>query len=309
MSLLEKYHKRFREKNPIYRYVMIGYYKIPFPFFKDIKFADVTRFFIDKLGKEHVSIKGAAIAFNVFLSVFPAFIFLFTMIPYLPIPDAEEYIMHFFQTMMPENAYFTINETLQDIIGTKRGSLLSIGFITALYFASSSVSVLIDIFNEDVRISFIKGKLRAIIMTLLLGALFILYLVLLVLGQATIEFILEFLHIYDNFIATILILVQWIFMFALIFVSYIIMYYFGEFKKHKLKYIIPGAILATLLTTLTSLGYAFYVNNFGNYNKLYGSLGALVITMLWLNYNAMIVIICHEFNNSLRSTSPLEVEE
>jgi membrane protein len=97
----------------------------------------------------------------------------------------------------------------------------------------------------------------------------------------------------------ILILVQWLMVFILLFGASAILYHHGDSRVTEARQIIPGSIITSILVVLTSIAYSYYVNKWANYNKLYGSLGAMIITMLWLYFNAMVIIIGHEFNRSI----------
>ncbi|MCX6351176.1 MAG: YihY/virulence factor BrkB family protein, partial [Bacteroidetes bacterium] len=222
------------------------------------------------------------------------------LIPYIPVHEMHTQVMEFMQTLMPSNAFITIQGTLQDILETPRGSLLSFGLILALYFGSNGIFAMTETFNPNDKHNYFYRRFMGIVLALVLGTLFIVDITVLLLGETGIKYILDFLNLNGQIADWAILLLRWGMMLLLIFVAYAILYYYGDPLREKWKYIYPGAFLATLFTLLTSFGYGYYVGRWGNYNKLYGSIGALIITMLWMYFNSIVVICGHEFNQSLR---------
>jgi membrane protein len=262
-------------------------------------------FFYRNIIKESVSMKASSIAFNLFLSLFPSLIFMFTLIPFFPVHKIHEDILDYFRTLMPYNAFSAIDETLKDILEHPRGNLLSFSLVTALYFASNGLFSLLEIFNPKDSKHYLFRRVRAMVLTLILGAMLLLDLTILLMGETGIKFILGFIKSDKQFTDFTLTSIQWLMMSILIFCSNILLYYIGEPHEKRWRYVFPGALLSTIFVLITSVGYAFYVNKWGNYNKLYGSIGALIITMLWLYFNSIVLILGHEFNRSLHQTRKL----
>lgn len=222
--------------------------------------------------------------------------------PYIPIEGLSADITLFMKVIMPSAAFSEVDETLTDILQTRNTSLLSFGIIAALYFASNGVYSLMGTFNRYSKQSFWKMRLIAIALTFALGILLVTGLCLFILAQLGMELLIYTTPINDNLLYYCIVILQWVIMFILILGATTLLYRHGDTRSEKWRYIFPGAILASLLSVATSIGYAFFVENYGNYNKLYGSLGALIITMLWLYFNAMVLIIGHDFNRSLVHT-------
>ncbi len=255
--------------------------------------------FLNEVQKSDLTLNAASITYNVFLAIFPTFIFFFTLVPFFPIEGATDEIMYAIRTLMPTNAFLSITDTLQDILDNQRGGLLTVGFISALYFASNGVSTILTVFNKFSKDAFWRKKLLAVGLTLGIGLVVIIAVALIILSSGGLNWVLKFFHVYKYISTSTLRIFKWSIMIFTIFVIVMTLFYFGARKRTGLRHILPGAILATVLIILVSVGYGYYVNNFGNYNKAYGSLGALVITLLWLNYNATVLIIGHEFNQSI----------
>jgi membrane protein len=200
---------------------------------------------------------------------------------------------------MPKSSFEIIDETLQDILNNPRSGLLSVGLITAIYFASNGIFALIETYNKRDKRSFWKKRLLAIGLTFLMGILIITIISLFIVTEYSVELLIYYTPINDQVLYYALILARWLMLFFLMFSATTIIYRHADARAESWRHIFPGAFLATLLTVITSVLYAFYLNNWGNYNRFYGSLGAIIITMLWLYFNSMVLIIGHEFNRSL----------
>jgi membrane protein len=298
----KKIHKALYTRSEVYARFMDRFKLTKVPWLGGIPVYLFFKIFIRNLMRENISLKASSVAFNLFLSLIPALIFLFTLIPYFPMQDVKQEIMLVLSSLLPYNAFETIDETLQDILNNPRGNLLSIGLLMALYFASNGVFSLMETFNKYDKRGFFHKRVIAMLLTLGLGAIFLVDLTLLLVGQLLIKFILNYLHIGDTFIYYTGVGAQWFMMFLLIFAAYTLLYYFGEYKKERWAYIFPGSFVATLFTLLTSSVYGYYVETWSNSNMFYGSFGTLIITMLWLYFNSIMLIAGYEFNLSIKHT-------
>jgi membrane protein len=135
-----------------------------------------------------------------------------------------------------------------------------------------------------------------------LGVLLIAGLCLFLVAQFGVEMLIYDTPINDQLLYYAVQVLQWIIMFVLILGGITILYRHGDISSERWRYIFPGSLLAALLSVITSFGYAYYVEAYSHYNKLYGSLGAIIITMLWIYFNSMVLIIGHDFNRSLIHT-------
>jgi membrane protein len=273
--------------------------KASLPFMGGLPLYWVSMFFIRNIIRESITLRASSVAFNLFLSLFPSLIFLFTLLPYIPLQGLHKEILQFLQAIMPASAFSTIDEALRDIMATHSTKLLSVGIIAALYFASNGVYSLMQTFDKTDNRSYWKQKLISVALTLILGILLLTGLSLFLLTQFLIEMLTVTTSINANFYYYLLLIVQWIMVFILLFGATAILYHNGDSRVTKTEQILPGSVLTSVLVVLTSIAYSYYVNTWANYNKLYGSLGAMIITMLWLYFNAIVIIIGHEFNRSL----------
>jgi len=279
-------------------------------FFKKIKpigFAglnlyDVAIFFVKGLQEGAITTRASSLAFNFFLAFFPSIIVFFTLIPYIPIIGFQETLMEILSNILPPSTNNATFNTLDDIINNQRGGLLSIGFILALYFSTNGMSSLIQAFNASYHIreneSIIKHQLLSILLTVVISALVFLTIILIIFGKTTITYLVDFQLISQNKIVF-LNIAKWIVLIFMLFVGITTIFNIGPAIKSKIKIFSPGAILATLFIILTSIVFSYYIDNFSQYNKIYGSIGTLIIILLWIYFNAIFLLIGFELNASI----------
>lgn len=277
--------------------------KIIIPGFERVPLYDVTVFFYNGLKKGDLNTRASALAFNSFLAIFPAIIFFFTLIPYIPIHNFQDSLLNLLREFIPRQTFQAVQGTLFDIIKRPRGGLLSLGFFLAMYFATNSVNSLIDAFNRtyytiETRTAF-RQRALSIFLVFVLSILVILAISLITFGPIVINWIEKIGLLTDWLTLQIIGVAKWIIIVALLFFAFSVLYYFAPTGKHRYRFITAGSTLATFLFIATSVGFNYYVNNFASYNTLYGSIGTLIVFMLWLYFNSFIILIGWELNSSI----------
>lgn len=248
--------------------------------------------------------KASSLAYSFMLALFPATIFLFTLIPYIPIHNFQDELLRLVAIVLPnDSASKFFDSNVVDIIKHQNGKLLSVGFLSALIFATNGVNTLMRAFNRSSLIvetrTWLKRRWIALVLTLVISISLLIAIVIMMVGQTAIMFIQS--HFYKNmhFWFYIFAFVRWIIIVAIFFVTVSILYRYGPAHKQRWKFLNPGSILATCLAVLTSLGFTYYINHFSSYNKIYGSIGTLIIVMLWLYLNSLIILIGFELNANI----------
>ncbi|MCK9640845.1 MAG: YihY/virulence factor BrkB family protein [Prolixibacteraceae bacterium] len=279
--------------------------KITVPFFDRLPLYDVARFFWKGIVDGAITTRASSIAFNFILAVFPAIIFLFTLIPYIPINNFQAQLMGLIQSVLPDNAYVAIQGTIQDIITQPRGNLLSFGFFAAFIFSTNSLVSIIVAFNNTIHAietrSIVNLYLIAFGLSLILTTLTTLSVALITLSNWAMTFLVAKHFIRFDYIYYLVIGGKWLVILLLFFFTFAFLFYFAPAKKMKFRFISAGGTLATILSILISVGFSFYINNFGKYNTLYGSIGTLIVVMLWFYFMALILLIGFELNVSIWS--------
>ncbi|MBK9400929.1 MAG: YihY/virulence factor BrkB family protein [Bacteroidetes bacterium] len=274
------------------------------PGFEGLPLYDVGEFFFTRLNEGELQTRARSLAFSFFLALFPTIIFIFTLIPYIPIESFPERLLSLIRDFLPANTFDSARETIEDIILHQRGGLLSFGFLFALFISADGIMALMTWFNKSYhgkeQRSAWKFRMMAIGLTITLALLVFLAVGLIV----TTEFIYYYLEekqILANFMQLVLLsLGKWIILLALCFSAISLLYYYGPSKHDKLKFISAGSSLATLLIVLTSLGFNYFITNFGQYNKVYGSIGTLIVILVWLYINSFVLLVGYELNVSIR---------
>ncbi len=299
MNEIHKFLLRFR----IYRAFLIVLKRIKVGKTHKVPLYDILAFFLQEIQNQDLMMRASAITFNFFLALFPATLFLFTLIPYFPIANLDKLILEFFGEIMPDSAFEAINTTIYDIVSKQQGGLLSFGFLLALYFATSGISSLMSSFNKANEIfedrSFLKQRLLAIGLTFLEVGVLIVAVILILGGNLAIDILVLLQIVEESYIATLIRISEWLIIIFLIYTGISILYYFGPAVSKRWKFFSVGSWVATLLFLLASLGFSYYVDHFGNYNKLYGSIGTLIVIMLWMNINSIILLIGFELNAAI----------
>ncbi|MFA4851832.1 MAG: YihY/virulence factor BrkB family protein [Bacteroidales bacterium] len=277
--------------------------KLVLPGFDGMPLHNVASFFFRDLWNGSINLRASALSFTFFLALFPAIIFFFTLIPYIPIHGFQDTLLIMLKGIIPKDAYNAAFTTLEDIIKRQHGNLLSIGFLTALFFATSGISGIMSAFNNSIHIaesrSFFKQSLSAILLVFILSILIIIAITLIIAGTALLDYLVKRGYLQNDFTYYVLMVSKWIIITAMSFFIISFLYYFAPAKRERFRFISAGSTLATLLFILTSLGFNFYISNFSQYNKLYGSIGALIIILMWIYINAIVLLIGFELNASI----------
>ncbi len=279
--------------------------KLVIPGFDGMPVYDVAAFFIRGLQKGALSMRAAAFSYNFFLALFPAIIFFFTIIPYIPIVGFQDNLLELMQDFIPKKAYEAVQETLFDIVKRPRGGLLSLGFIMAIYFSTNGIHSLIVAFNQtrhtiETR-SWIRQRFISVVLVLILSLLVIIAIVLITLGPLALDFLVKHNMLRVSFVYYLIITGKWLISSAMLFFAFSFLYYLAPAAESRFRFISAGSTLSTILTIAASVGFNIYVNSFSRYNTLYGSIGTLIIIMVWIYFNAMIVLIGFELNVSIRN--------
>jgi membrane protein len=279
--------------------------KIVLPGFEGATLNNVLTFVVKGFGKGVLVTRASSIAFNLLMALLPASIFLFTLIPFIPIPNFQQELIKLFESIIPTEAYSLVGSTIVDVITIRSGGLLLFMFIATIVFSTNGIHALIHAFVVSAH-TFQKRTWvaqRRISVVLLLIIVFMISTAgfLLIFGKMALNRLVE-LHIVEKSLVFYLIMtLKWIVIILLMLLAISFLYWLAPAKKSDFRFISPGSILATVLFILSSLGFSAYVNNFGQYNKLYGSIGTLIVILVWLYLNSIALLIGFELNVSIKA--------
>lgn len=271
-----------------------------FPGYKEISWYSVFEFFIRWVDKKDLHMRSSALSFTFFLSLFPTAIFFFTLIAYLPLKQSPEEILFFIEGIIPKNAFKGIKSTLTDILKYQRSGLLSIGFLLAVYFGTNGFHSLMNTLNrygkEKETRSYWKQRLIAIILAFIVSIAVLLSVLLVTGGNWLIQWLDKTKYFPSKMTPTLLFVLNngMVVFIMLTIISCI--YYFAPSKHSKWRFFTPGSVFACLITLSSTYLFSAYVNQFNAYNKVYGSIGVLIVVMLLIYINTYILLLGYELN-------------
>ena len=273
------------------------------PGFQGVPLFDVILFFVKGLKQGVINQRAAALSYHLFLSLFPLLLAGFTLLPFFHLEHFIPMILETLDNLFPENTQDFIQKTITDLLSKKHKGLMSIGFISALWVASSGFNSLLLTFNQSThtnkKVKFLKRRTIAILMVLGIFIAVIISFALILFSRKLISYFISTDIISTSVQLLVFKIIKWSIIVFLIYVVLATIYYVTPAKRSGYKFFSAGATLATIMFILMSNGFNFYILHFSRYNALYGSIGAIIIFLLWLYLNAYVLILGFELNASI----------
>ena len=264
---------------------------------QEVNVYDVLRFFVLGLINGSVAMRSAAISFRLFLAFFPAMILLLSIIPFTPLETGE--VLKSLEMLFPVQAVELFEQTVADLINQRQGTLISVGVILLLFYASSSVNSILLSFGESPHV---PGRPHWLLYRLLSVLLLFVLSILLGLAVFLIGFsddVINWMDAHEWINAEAipwLTLARWTLSFGLVYATVNILFHAGSGAMKRWGVVNVGATVATLLLVLTTWTFSWIIGQFSSYNSLYGSLGTLMLTLVWLNSSSSILLLGFELN-------------
>ncbi len=274
--------------------------KAVLPGFQGVSLFDVTRFFIKEVSNTKINVRAAAVTYNFLMAIPPTLLFLFSLIPYLPLGDVEVTMLDTLKLLaLPPAIYKSLSGLIIDFMNTERKDLLSYGILLTLFFSSNGMMGLMNSFDRATTIHIqrtgLKRRWTAIKLTVMLICVAVISLAALILQSEALNGLI--LSVFNNVI--VVKLLSMLILISLIFTMISLIYTYGPSLVHKFSFVSPGSVFATVLSVITTVVFFFLVNNFINYNKVYGSIGTLMAFMVWVWLNTMVILLGFELNVSI----------
>ncbi|MFM6994369.1 MAG: YihY/virulence factor BrkB family protein [Sediminibacterium sp.] len=277
--------------------------RIIVPGFEQVNLFQLLQFLFKQLNTIGLYDRASAISFNLIMALPAGFLFLFSIIPYFPKSfKIKTQILSVFKDISPNTStYRFILDIINDLLSQHVG-IFSFGFLLLLFYASNAMTGIIRSFDKSIMQNkpfFLHQRMRALRLTLIL-MLLVFASILVLIGQDQLTTLLR--DVFDIKRKTILPywnMIRWTVIILLLFYGNAFIYKFAPHVKEKWSLLSPGAILSTVLMLLTTLGFSYWVNNFGSYSKIYGSIGTVLVVMTLIYINALILLIGFELNVSI----------
>lgn len=245
--------------------------------------------------------RASSVAFSLTLSLFPFLLFLITLIPYTPI--SYEQVMGFAKSSLPADIFRFVDGTIHDIMSNKRTDLLSISFLFAVYAATNGMAALIVAFNSMFlyaeKRSFLKLRLIALYLTVLIAFVFLFAVVALIVSRFVVNMLADWGFLKNDWLVWGILIAKYLITFAVFFVAISMIYYIAPASHERWNFFSLGSVFTSISAILVTNLFSFYLENFASYNKLYGSIGTFIALMLWIYLLSFLLLLGFEINASL----------
>ncbi|MFN0729161.1 YihY/virulence factor BrkB family protein [Polaribacter gochangensis] len=276
--------------------------KIKVPGLEGMSLYDVLEMYVIGIVRGALTTRAGGIAYSFFMAVFPFLLFILTLINYIPIDGFQDALMEFIKDALPPETFGAVKPILDDIILNQNNGLLSFGFIASIFLMTNGVNAIFGGFEYSYHVKEVRNVVRAYFISLGVSIVMTLFLMLTVALSIFYGIGLKKLNT-ENFIVSDFWLkfgtgILFVFM---IFTIISMLYHFGTKSGKYSSFFSPGAIFTTVLSIFTFYLFSIYVTEFSKYNELYGSIGTLLILMLFVWLNAIILLLGFELNASIYS--------
>jgi membrane protein len=293
--------KNYIQDLSFYKYTKGWLQKKQLPRYKGFSFYDLLKMYFYGLVKGDLTSRAGSISYSFFMAIFPALLFVLNLIPYIPIANFTETFSGFVESVMPASSQEFFMSIYTDIQTNQHGGLLSSSFLLSIFFMGNGVSSIFAGFQGSYHIKNSRSFLRQYVYSVVVGL--VLSLLLLLVAAVYIFFLFYLRNAYSRI--EILDLSFWISGFKLVFTMFsallfsATLYFTGTPGGRKERFFTPGSLMTALLFLLTTYFFGIYIAKFSNYNQLYGSIGALLVMMLYIYINAILLLLGFELNAAL----------
>lgn len=292
--------QRFLINIPVIQRLLDVSKRIILPGFHGVSLYEAGSFFVENMNNINLDDRCSAVTYNFLTALPPTLLFLFTLIPYLPLENVHITILTTLKFMIPnKETYDTASRIINDFLNKEQRSLLSFSLILTLFFSSNGMMGLMRYFDKDQKVYVVRNDFQrrwaAIKLTVMLMGVVLISIAVLILQTEILNVILE--RIFGNLI--VIKLVSLIILYFIIFSAISFIYIYGPSLSHRFKFISVGAVFASIVCVLSSGIFFYMVNHFLNYNKVYGSIGTLIAFFVWLSINTKIIMLGYDLNVSI----------
>ena len=254
---------------------------------------ELFRLYFTGILKGAISTRAGSISFSFFMAFFPFVLFVLNLIPFFPIENFDKIFLDLLESLLPQESTVFFHDIFLDINTNKRSGLLSSTLFFSIILIGNGVNSVFEGFSDSYHVEFSRNFIKQYLYAIMVGFI----LVLVVLFATVISIFFDFLIAKNiSIISYLFVYFKYIFLIILALIAFSSLYFFGTIQGRNLKFISPGSIMTTFLLIITTYFFGLYIENFSNYNELYGSIGALIIMMLYIWINSISLLLGFELN-------------
>ena len=285
------------------RFVISLSHKIVLPGLHGLSLHTFIKTYFKGMGQGAFSARAGSIAFSFFMAIFPALLFLLNLIPYVPIEGFDDKFLGFIYELMPTQSEGFFKPIINDIFLNQRAGLLSFTGVLALILMANGVNAIFSgfekSFHQEINRGFVKKYLVALGVSIILALILVTTTVVIIYFEYLLNTLRENNLVGNRADIVLLGIESLLFFIVMIYAVIATLYFFGTKSIKKTKFFSAGALMTTVLIMLTTYAFGIYIDNFSTYNELYGSIGALLIMMLYIWLNSNLLLLGSELNTLL----------
>lgn len=290
------------EKVPVLNLLVVFGKKIKIPGLEGMSLYDLLEMYVIGIVKGALTTRAGGIAFSFFMAIFPFMLFILSLIPYIPIDGFQDNLFWLIQEMLPPETFEAVDLVLKDIINNQYGGLLSFGFLASIFLMTNGVNAIFGGFEYSYHVTEFRSVFVAYIVSLGVSLLMSFFLIITVVAIIFYQLALSRINEIGWLETSDLDFFYWgrgLLFLIMIFTIVSLLFRFGTKQGREVRFFSPGAILTTVLSLFSFYLFGIYVVKFATYNQLYGSIGTLLILMLFVWLNAIILLLGFELNAAI----------
>lgn len=273
--------------------------QITFRKMEGLSLYDILELYIIGIIKGAFSNRAAAIAFSFFMAIFPFLLFLLNLIPYMPLENFQQDFFDFLSDNVPPTTYDAIYGIISDILNNSNKGLLSSGGIIAMFLVANGINSMLGGFQNSYHVTITRSFIRQYFVSMFLGICFSLILLITVALIVVSEVFIQTFEYWYLDTVTILVWLRYLYLVLMILLCVSLIFKLGSKQLKNTPFISVGSVLTTLLIIVSSYGFGIYVLQFAKYNELYGSIGTILVLMMYIWLNCMILLLGFELNATI----------
>ena len=245
------------------------------------------------ISKGSITTRAGSISFSFFMAFFPFLLFILNLIPFIPIENLDQIFLDLLESLIPKESSVFFHDIFVDINSNKRSGLLSSTLLFSVILIGNGVNSVFEGFSDSYHIEYSRNFIKQYLHAVMVGFI----LVIIVLFAAIFSIVFDFLITRDiSVISYLFLFLKYVFLILVALIVFSSLYFFGTVQGRNLRFISPGSFMTTFLLVISTYFFGIYIDNFANYNELYGSIGALIIMMLYIWINSISLLLGFELN-------------